>query len=102
MFGTVLASLCLRSVCRGLSLLATAVFCMATAAIAQTTWTVNNTVDSGTGSGTSDDLRYALTKFGAGDTIQFSVTGTITLTSSLPNVSQSLTIQGPGARLLTI
>ena len=36
------------------------------------------------------------------DTIRFSVTGTITLSSSLPAIIDSVTIQGPGSGLLAI
>ncbi len=36
------------------------------------------------------------------DTIDFSVTGTITLSSQLPKITQTLTIDGPGAGSLTI
>jgi hypothetical protein len=36
------------------------------------------------------------------DTIQFSVTGTITLESTLPTITDSLLVQGPGAGSLTI
>ena len=63
------------------------------------TYTVNSTADTGTGSGTSGDLHYAITQANAnpGSTITFSVTGTITLTSALPGISQNLTIQGTGA-----
>ncbi len=102
MFRTILAPLCSRFVRRGFSLLTAALLCLATAAIAQTTWTVNNIGDSGTGSGTSGDLRYAFNHFISGDTIEFAVTGTITLTSALPAINQNLTIQGPGANQLTI
>lgn len=64
------------------------------------TYTVTNTLDAGTGS-----LRDALSTVNAGaggDTIVFSgVTGTITLSSGL-NINESVTIDGPGANLLTI
>src|SRR5687768_14695524 len=36
------------------------------------------------------------------DTINFSVTGTITLLTTLPDLSTSMSINGPGANLLTI
>ena len=36
------------------------------------------------------------------DTISFSVTGTINLSSALPDIAESLTIKGPGANLLTV
>ncbi|MEZ5992945.1 MAG: choice-of-anchor Q domain-containing protein [Planctomycetota bacterium] len=67
---------------------------------AQTTFTVSNTNDSGTGS-----LRDAITQANAttgADTIQFGVTGTITLTSALPVISENVTIDGPGRAALTI
>jgi CSLREA domain-containing protein len=40
--------------------------------------------------------------FGSGDTIQFAVTGTITLGSALPPLSRALSISGPGAGKLAI
>jgi hypothetical protein len=72
------------------------------------TWTVNSLGDSGTGTGHSGDLRYCITQADAttGDnTIEFSVTGTITLNSALPDLSNTtgLTdIEGPGAASLTV
>ncbi len=39
---------------------------------------------------------------GLGDTITFSVTGTINLTGALPDINDGLTIIGPGANLLTV
>src|SRR5271170_1548238 len=64
-----------------------------------TTITVTTTADSGTGS-----LRDAITtaNANAGDTINFSVTGTITLLSTLPAITADMTITGPGANLLTV
>jgi hypothetical protein len=81
---------------------------------AATTWTVNTLSDDATTSntvaqtncqsGNSDTcaLRDAILSAGSGDTINFSVTGTITLSSGLPEMLQSLTITGPGASQLTI
>ncbi len=59
--------------------------------------TVTNTNDSGSGS-----LRNAIATAASGDTIQFSVTGTITLTSGVLIVNKNLTIQGPGAAQLAV
>ena len=72
------------------------------------TFTVNSLGDAGAGTGTSGDLRYVITQADqtAGDnTIDFSVTGTITLNSALPDLSNTtgLTdIEGPGAANLTV
>ncbi len=59
-----------------------------------------DTTDEGT-------LRWAIsqanaTQGGYSDKITFSVSGTITLTSDLPRISQNLTIEGPGEANLTI
>ena len=72
------------------------------------TFTVNSLGDTGTGSGLSGDLRYVITQVDQtpGDnTINFAVTGTITLNSALPDLSNTtgLTdIEGPGAASLTV
>jgi Bacterial Ig-like domain (group 3)/MBG domain (YGX type) len=60
--------------------------------------TVTTLTDSGTGS-----LRAALAAANSGDTIVFSngLTGTITLASTL-TINNNVTIQGPGANLLTV
>ncbi len=60
------------------------------------TLTVSNLNDSGAGS-----LRGQIAAAAAGDTINFSVTGTITLGSTL-TISQDLAITGPGASNLTV
>jgi CSLREA domain-containing protein len=70
------------------------------------TLTVNTTADSSDaagscGSGTCS-LRDAISQSSSGDTINFSVTGTITLTSALPSIEQDVTISGPGANQLTV
>jgi CSLREA domain-containing protein len=89
-----------------------AAFTLCTAGAWAATLTVNTTADStdpsgSCGSGTCS-LRDAITQANAdaaGDTITFSssATGTITLTSGpLPAITQSLTIEGPGANQLTI
>jgi hypothetical protein len=69
------------------------------------TYTVNSLGDTGAGSGTTGDLRYCINQANAAggtDTINFSVTGTIILTSALPSISDDLIMNGPGASLLTI
>lgn len=58
--------------------------------------TVTNTNDDGAGS-----LRQAIMDAAPGDTIDFAVTGTITLTSPL-GIGKNLTINGPGAAQVTI
>ena len=72
------------------------------------TFTVNSLGDTGTGSGTSGDLRYVITQVdqaGGDNTIDFTVTGTITLNSALPDLSDTtgqVDIDGPGASRLTV
>lgn len=63
------------------------------------TLTVGNTDDSGSGS-----LRQAMIDAAEGDTIEFSAsaTGTIVLLSPLPQIVADLSIEGPGADVLTI
>jgi predicted outer membrane repeat protein len=59
--------------------------------------TVTNTNDSGAGS-----LRQAIIDAFAGNEIDFSVAGTITLTTGNMAIAKNLTITGPGADRLTI
>lgn len=72
------------------------------------TYTVNSLGDSGTGSGLVGDLRYVITQVDnttVDNTINFSVTGTITLMSALPDLSNKTgvtDIEGPGAASLTV
>ncbi len=66
-------------------------------------YTVTNTSDDGS----SGTLRWAITQANSSagaDTIDFAngVTGTITLTSDLPSITDDLTITGPGESSLTI
>ena len=82
----------------------------AVGALAQTTYTVNVLTDTnpgggGSGSGTTGDLRYAITQAdttGGANTISFSASliGTITLTADLPALEDNgLTIDGTGASI---
>src|SRR5580698_3103788 len=68
------------------------------------TYTVDQTTDTGAGSGTSGDLRYTITQANAnpGSTIVFAVSGTIALGSELPDLTANVTIEGPGASNLTV
>jgi CSLREA domain-containing protein len=59
--------------------------------------TVTNLADSGPGS-----LRQAITDAAPGDTIDFAVTGAITLTSGELVIDKDVTISGPGATNLTV
>ena len=59
--------------------------------------TVTTTADSGPGS-----LRDAIANAAPGETINFAVTGTITLTSGELVINKDLTIAGPGAANLTV
>src|SRR5437763_5529010 len=62
-----------------------------------TTITVTNTNDSGPGS-----LRQALADANPGDTIDFAVTGAITLMTGELLVTKGVTINGPGTDLLAV
>src|SRR5215211_7529345 len=72
--------------------------------------TVDTLVDenNGVGVGAGTSLREAVAAAVAGDTIDFSVTGTINLSVGASNstkqltINKTLTINGPGASLLTI
>lgn len=68
------------------------------------TLTVNTLVDENDGSCSDGDcsLRDAVQVAAAGDTIDFSVTGTITLTLNRILIAKNLTINGPGAENLTV
>jgi hypothetical protein len=68
-----------------------------TSPLAAAVITVNNTSDSGGGS-----LRQAIQNAAAGDTINFSITGVIRLTSGELLISRNLSIAGPGGAGLAI
>jgi hypothetical protein len=72
-------------------------FCATVMPARASTITVTNTNDSGTGS-----LRQALTAANDGDTINFAVTGTITLTSGGLPINKNITISGPGPDQLSV
>jgi hypothetical protein len=77
----------------------------APAAVAATI-TVNSLADGAANAancpGTNCRLRDAIAKAVAGDTINISVTGTITLNSGVLLINKNLTITGPGAAQLTV
>lgn len=79
------------------TLVALALCVLASATSLAATLTVTTTADSGPGS-----LREALAFAVDGEVIEFSVTGTITLTSGQLLVDDSVTITGPGQEDLTI
>src|SRR5262245_60818637 len=79
--------------------------CSSLPLLAQSTFVVDRLTDTGEGSGLRGDLRYCITQANqlpGDDTITFTVTGTINLTSALPNLSTNIDIQGPGSDLLTV
>jgi hypothetical protein len=63
---------------------------------------VDRLTDTGAGSGLAGDLRYCITQAVNGDAINFGVNGTINLTGALPDLAHNVSIQGPGANLLTV
>jgi pimeloyl-ACP methyl ester carboxylesterase len=64
--------------------------------------TVTNTLDGPLPTPPPGSLRWALAIANDGDTINFAVTGTITLTSGGLDVNHSVTISGPGAPNLAV
>ena len=84
-----------------LPVLAAVLVLLAASARAQTTYTVTDTADSATDTGS---IRYAVTNAANGDTIDFSSTlngGTILLNPNNGSLilTQNVTITGPGANL---
>src|SRR5262245_5668682 len=63
---------------------------------------VDRLTDLGEGKEFVGDLRYCLTQAQDKDSIQFAVQGTINLTRALPDLTRSISIEGPGANLLTV
>jgi hypothetical protein len=66
------------------------------------TYLVDHLADDLVGTGTSGSLRYCLTQAADGDHITFGVTGKINLTGALPDLTHSISIEGPGASLMTV
>src|SRR5260370_38049089 len=84
------------SICRILFATCLSALCLIALNAQAATITVTNTNDSGAGS-----LRQAIADANAGDTIDFGVTGTITLTTGQLLVVKSISINGPGSDRLT-
>ncbi len=83
--------------CRILLATCLSALCLIALSTQAATITVTNTNDSGAGS-----LRQALADAYNGDTIDFGVTGTITLTTGELLVDKNVTISGPGAAILAV
>ena len=85
------------STCRILFATWLSTLCLIAPSTQAATITVTNTNDSGAGS-----LRQAIADAVSGDTIDFGVTGTITLTTGELLVDKGITIHGPGPDQLTV
>src|SRR2546423_9065440 len=83
--------------CRILLAMCLSILCLIALSTQAATITVSNTNDSGAGS-----LRQAIADANDGDTIDFGVAGTITLTTDLLLVENSINISGPGSNNLAI
>ena len=88
---------CVRSNHHAACLLAACALALAATTGARATITVTSVNDSGPGS-----LRQAISDAASGETIDFSVVGTITLTSGELQIAKNLTISGPGPTNLTV
>jgi hypothetical protein len=68
------------------------------------TFTVDHLADDTVGSGLNGSLRYCIIQAGNGDGIQFGVNGTINihLIPALPSLTHNISIDGPGAGLVTV
>ena len=85
------------SICRILFATCLSALCLIALSTQAATITVSNTNDSGAGS-----LRQAIADAHDGDTIDFGVTGTITLTTGELLVTKSISINGPGSDHLAV
>jgi hypothetical protein len=65
------------------------------------TYTVDHLADDWVGSGLDGSLRYCVNHAVNGDSIEFGLTGTITLSGALPDL-HSISIQGPEAYSMTV
>ena len=83
--------------CRILFATCLSALCLVALSTRAATITVTNTNDSGAGS-----LRQAIADANDGDTIDFGVTGTITLTTGELLVNKGISISGPGSDHLTV
>ena len=83
--------------CRILFATCLSALCLIALSTQAATITVTNTNDSGAGS-----LRQAIADAVNGDTIEFGVTGTITLTTGELLVNKNVTLNGPGSDHLTV
>jgi hypothetical protein len=63
---------------------------------------VDHLADDSEGAGLNGSLRYCLTQATDRDSITFDVTGTINLTGALPDLTHSVSLEGPGADLLSV
>jgi hypothetical protein len=86
-----------RTVQFSLFSLGVAFICALNTSVCANIITVTNTNDNGPGS-----LRQALVDANRGDTITFTVTGTIGLTSAELVIDKPITVSGPGANVLTV
>ena len=65
-------------------------------------FTVDRLTDTGDGANLAGDLRYCITQAADGDSIQFGVQGVINLTGALPDLTHSISMEGPGQDMLTV